>query len=370
VIIFSFVLVLRRGVSELAAITAVGAVALVAQKTGVLGVRTAPIAVGACCLVVILPLLGRGEVYVAARFFFVICGSLVLPVASTLALIGQQLTVLHSSTYDVPAYLADNAYGFSASAILGAVLWASPGAHRLFECIYGWLPAAVAICYVLNVRAGNPNADVLLKAALAAGLVAFVLYHFYPAAGPVYAFGAVFPDALPDPSALGSGLATLAIPEAPRNCMPSVHLAWALLAAIEARRLGLTWRTIFAAFTVLTAFATIALGEHYVIDLIVAIPFTFAVHAGFDSHRVSLMSRRSAVFIGTAGTLCWFVFLRLWTPPSHPSLVLWTLSAATIAAGALMWFGYLSLRREPPPARRSCGKPSPLPFREIPGTEV
>ena len=54
--------------------------------------------------------------------------------------------------------------------------------------------------------------------------------------------------------------------------MPSVHLAWALLAAIEARRLGLIWRIIFAAFTVTTAFATIALGEHYVIDLIVAIP--------------------------------------------------------------------------------------------------
>jgi hypothetical protein len=152
--------------------------------------------------------------------------------------------------------------------------------------------------------------------------------------------------------------------------MPSVHLAWALLAAIEARRLGLIWRTIFAAFTVLTAFATIALGEHYVIDLIVAIPFTFAVHAAFDSDRVSLMSRRSVVSIGTAGTLCWFAFLRLWTPPFHLSLVLWTLSAATIAAGALMWFGYLPIGREPPPARRSCGKPSPLPFREIPGTEI
>ena len=112
VIIFAFVLVLRRGVPELAVITAATATAVVAQSTGVLGVRTAPIAVGASCLVVILPLLGRGEVYGIARFFFVICSSLVLPVASTLALIGQQLTVLHSSTYDVPAYLADHAYGF------------------------------------------------------------------------------------------------------------------------------------------------------------------------------------------------------------------------------------------------------------------
>ena len=183
VIIFAFVLVLRRGVPELAVITAATAAAVVAQSTGVLGVRTAPIALGASCLVAIFPLMRRAQVYAVARLFFVICGSLMLPVASTLALIGQQLTVLHSSTYDVPAYLADYAYGFSASAILGGVLRASPGAHRLFECIYGWLPAAVAICYVLNVRAGNPNADVVLKAALAAGLVAFVLIPFLSGCG-------------------------------------------------------------------------------------------------------------------------------------------------------------------------------------------
>jgi hypothetical protein len=370
VTIFLFVLILRRGLTELAAITAAGAAVLVAQGSGLLSVRTAPIAIGISCLLAISPRLRRDGVYGIARLFFVICGSLVLPVASTLALIGQQLTVFHTITYDVPAYLADNAYGFSASAALGGAMRVFPAAHRLVECIYGWLPAAVAICYALNVRAGNPNADVLLKAALAAGLVAFILYHFYPAAGPIYAFGADFPDALPDPSALRSAPAMLARPEAPRNCMPSVHLAWALLAVVEARGLAAIWRTIFAAFAGLTAFATIALGEHYIIDLIVAIPFTFAVHATFNSDRISLISRRSAVSIGAAWTLFWFVFLRLWTPPSHLSLVLWALSVATIAAGVVVWLRDISIGREIPAITLKGSEPPHLPYREIPAAEI
>jgi membrane-associated phospholipid phosphatase len=57
--------------------------------------------------------------------------------------------------------------------------------------------------------------------------------------------------------------------------MPSMHLTWALLIAINARslrlRIGL-W--IYAAAMVV---ATLALREHYLIDLIAAVPYTLGV---------------------------------------------------------------------------------------------
>jgi hypothetical protein len=54
-----------------------------------------------------------------------------------------------------------------------------------------------------------------------------------------------------------------------------MHFGWALLAAwnVRGRRLKVAaW-----IFTGLTAFATIGIGEHYFIDLIVAVPFCWAV---------------------------------------------------------------------------------------------
>ncbi len=61
-----------------------------------------------------------------------------------------------------------------------------------------------------------------------------------------------------------------------RDCMPSLHLAWALLLWIYSGR----WLRIpMLIFAVLTAAATVGLGEHYAIDLVAALPFTWAVCA-------------------------------------------------------------------------------------------
>jgi hypothetical protein len=371
VLVFLFVLMLGPSIDELAIIVVASSMALTLEFAGILDGRVVPMAMGAACLLAILPRVMRGQAFGINRFFFVAGGSLLLPLASTLALIGQHLTVVHAHTYDLPAYLVDNAYGFFASAGLGRLLSASPSAHRLFEFLYGWLPAAVSACYVLNVRAGNPNAETLIKAALASGLVAFILYHFYPAAGPIYAFGTVFPAALPDPSTLVPTPTDLALPGAPRNCMPSVHFAWALLAALEARRLGRVSRAFFTIFAALTAFATMALGEHYLIDLVVAVPFTLAIHAACDRGRAAIIGRRCVTVFGAMLTAGWFVFLRLWVPPPDVSPILWILSVATIASSVAMGVAYF---QSPTAARRSdraqCRSPaSPIrkPFERIRG---
>ncbi len=62
---------------------------------------------------------------------------------------------------------------------------------------------------------------------------------------------------------------------APDNCMPSMHLTWALLIALNARSLRL--RIGLWVYVILVAAATLALREHYLVDLIAAVPFTVAV---------------------------------------------------------------------------------------------
>jgi hypothetical protein len=59
-----------------------------------------------------------------------------------------------------------------------------------------------------------------------------------------------------------------------RHCIPAIEWTWALLLAINARSRLRTPLWIYAG---LLAVAEIMLGEHYLVDLIVALPYAFAV---------------------------------------------------------------------------------------------
>lgn len=57
-----------------------------------------------------------------------------------------------------------------------------------------------------------------------------------------------------------------------RNCMPSMHLTWALLIAWNARSWRL--RALLWPYVAIVAIATLASGEHYLVDLLAAVPYT------------------------------------------------------------------------------------------------
>ena len=63
------------------------------------------------------------------------------------------------------------------------------------------------------------------------------------------------------------------------NCIPSLHMATALLIIVYRPKGGLIPALLFA---VGTAFVTLATGHHYVIDLVVAVPFTGFVWAAIE----------------------------------------------------------------------------------------
>jgi hypothetical protein len=99
---------------------------------------------------------------------------------------------------------------------------------------------------------------VMRRAVLLAGSVCFIFYGLFPAVGPGH-----FDWTRQTPLS------------APDNCMPSMHLTWALLIAINAHsrrlRFGL-WLNV-----ALTIASTLALREHYLVDLIAAVPYTVSI---------------------------------------------------------------------------------------------
>lgn len=130
--------------------------------------------------------------------------------------------------------------------------WVSP--------VYVWLPIAMALAWALE------RDRTVLRACCIAPLFAFCCYLIVPASGPQYAF-AGFPSATTHLVAVGVGQC--------RNCFPSMHVTWALLIALGIR--DRRWKWAFAIFAGLTMLATVAGGEHYFVDVIAAVPFTFAM---------------------------------------------------------------------------------------------
>ncbi len=241
----------------------------------------------------------------------------------------------HPATLDTVLYAFDNALGFQPSFIAGrlfAHLW---WLRLLSKVVYETVPLAVVILYLSTVGPRDRGKHRLLLLFGIAGLAGYLLYNFVPAAGPAYLFPARFPDS--PPGTAGLGLLPVALPSGvPRNAMPSLHVAWAVLMCWNARRSAIWLRTCYGFYLILTILFTLGSGEHYLVDLVVALPFALAVQAGCSVPAREL-PRSLAFWTGTAGTLAWLAFLRFAAPLWLGSLVLdWTLVVVTVVGSVVL----------------------------------
>lgn len=166
--------------------------------------------------------------------------------------------------------------------------------------IYYALPFVTVLVYTGHLRRGRPRATNFALIAIGNLIIGYMAYLFYPAAGPAYAFEAVFPKLMPVLSGLHPQMVA-----APANAMPSLHMSAALLIWWNTRH----WRfaQYFAlAFLALTILATIGLGEHYCIDLIVAVPYALFIQA-IGTRR---SSRLTCLLAGLSMSVIWLVLLR------------------------------------------------------------
>ena len=170
---------------------------------------------------------------------------------------------LRPFTLDWYFYLTDKKLGLN-GLILARYVYSTPWLILLITVVYDSLPLAFAIVWVF----GKPSA-VLLRSMILAAIGAPMLYLLVPAVGPAHAF-AGFPWADPH----GHGWLAVDI-HVPRNCFPSLHFVWALLLLMNSRERAV--QSLATVFLALTALATVGGGEHYVVDLIVSVPFALAV---------------------------------------------------------------------------------------------
>jgi hypothetical protein len=247
--------------------------------------------------------------------------------------------VLYPKTFDLYLYVFDGSLGFQPSFLIGRAMAAS--SLLRFACLltYISLPFVMALVYALRLPKGTerPSWDIITLFMLA-GLGGWALYNIVPATGPVYVFADSFPwrslpyKALPrlflELVPVNSGI--------PRNAIPSLHMAWALLLYWNTRGLSPGLRVFLAIYVGLTAISTLGTGEHYFADLVAGVPFALAVQAVVSpDHKADASRRTMAAGAGLALTVGWLLLVRFGAKRMLVSPLLpWTLVALS---GIAVW---------------------------------
>lgn len=243
---------------------------------------------------------------------------------------------------------ADRALGDPAWLVGSAVEAAGPIATTVLHAVYIQLPAAAVVVAVWQLRrvttAPWPRHN-LLRTFLALGIIGPLGYVLFPVVGPVFAYGPLghglqigdWPQVLP--SVTGTPAPMLFDSGTARNCMPSMHTAWATALFIHSRS-GPRWlRWGGALWLVCTLLATLGFGYHYGCDLIAGAVLCLTVESalrepdrGWDRYRIRIVALGAAVF---AGLLLSYRFLAV-TMATYPV----PSGLAMLAASAAVGFGF------------------------------
>jgi hypothetical protein len=247
----------------------------------------------------------------------------------------------HPKVLDLYLYSFDASMGVQLPFVMGRIFARWSGFSWICGIVYMGLPLAIGLTFAGCAMRSTRSAWTAFVAFLLTGPLGIVFYNVFPALGPIHVFESRFPsNPLSSEQARHLFLEGVAI-AGPRNAIPSLHAAWIFLVFWYARGLSRLEKTIAAVCVVLTLCATIGTGEHYFVDLVVAVPFAVLVVAltnllmGPDRSRQIL-----PLAVGLGGTELWLWALR------HASVFFWRAWVIPwLACGATLMVCYFAIRK-------------------------
>jgi len=246
-----------------------------------------------------------------------------------------------SYTFDLYTLYADLSFGFNPS--FWCNRWVERfGLYPMVSVVYESLVLAIASTYALSLgRRGQPAR--VLAVMILAGIAGIQAYRLLPACGPVYLLGSeCFLGDVPTSCATvtAADLRPVALDRSfPRNAMPSLHVGWALLVYLMCR--SSRWRWLALLYLVLTALATMAGGEHYLVDLVASFPFALALWA-LCGPLVWSPFRVLTIAGSILGLLLWVAIIRYFPGLLWSSVVVPWLLSALLVGGTIYAFGRFS----------------------------
>lgn len=234
--------------------------------------------------------------------------------------------------YDLQIYSMDRALWGDLGPLLARLLVMSPWAANFADLIYYTLPGVMLLVFAFYTYERHGLSVDLFGVYLTIAILGFLMYFVLPASGPRYAFGRLFPFSLPPAAAAAMDGRVF---QSPPNAMPSLHFANALVLYLNSKPwCGLRAFTLI--YMLLTGITILANGEHYVTDLVVAVPFVAALQSFFGaaSNRVAV-----TVFCGTLVCI-WALAIRTIRIDGAPHWLLWILTASSLICPLLLRTGH------------------------------
>lgn len=266
---------------------------------------------------------------------------------------------------------ADHALG-NPSWLVGRLVRATgPVGTHLLDWVYIQLAVAAVVVTIYQLRHVAAERRFprhhLVRTFLVIGLLGPSIYMIFPVVGPVFAYGTgafgtggeqwaladIWPDA-PPPLTAPHPMVYDEI--TPRNCMPSLHTAWATAIFIHSRRGPRALRYAGTFWLIATLSATLGFGYHYGVDLIAGVVFTLTIEAAlrtydrrWDRAGIALVVHGAAVF---AGLLLAYRYLPM-EMARHP----WVYGPLLLMAMGSVVYGYVRVDRRWTPAAASPRQP-------------
>lgn len=273
---------------------------------------------------------------------------------------------MHPKTLDLYILMFDSSLHAQPAFYVGRIYALYPWIHTASLAAYVFLSVPIAMVYAGRLVRYREKALSAIAAFVITGPLGIVFYNFFPAAGPRNLLGRAFPFFPPPYQTLVHLVLEPVRIIGPRNAMPSLHLAWTLLAFWYSRSLSKIEQSIAFMFLTLTAFATLGTGEHWLGDLVVAFPFALMVRA-LCEYRLPItdVRRRAAFVFGLGATVSWMLLLRyctklFWTSPIVPwSLILGTVALTSIRENLLARSQLENLEEAVPSILRQVPSPAP-----------
>lgn len=247
---------------------------------------------------------------------------------------------LHAKTFDLYALVFDGSLGFQPSFLCGRLLHSTAWLFPLVKVTYEGIVLSMAAFYAAFMARRSKPIWELIELLFAAAIVGYLFFSIFPVSGPRYGFPAYFPwRDLPYSMLRGVHLERIRVDWLiPRNGVPSLHFTWALLIWWNTRSLPLWGRLTAFIFVLATFFDTMATGEHYLYDLIAALPFSLWMQASMirtvpfrDRQRWLPAACGCAIFVG------WLILGRYGLPLLLTNPVIpWTLGVASSAI-SIVW---------------------------------
>ncbi|MEV4742244.1 phosphatase PAP2 family protein, partial [Streptomyces sp. NPDC049555] len=251
--------------------------------------------------------------------------------------------------------VADHALGNPSWFVGRFVRATGPIGEHLLDYVYIQLAVAAVLVsfYQLRKVAAERRfpAHHLVRTFLVIGLLGPAIYMIYPVVGPIFAYGAdgghwAVANLWPDTATPVSAPHLMPFNDfTPRNCMPSLHTAWATAIFIHSRK-GPRLLRFFGAFWLITTLgATLGFGYHYGTDIVTGVVFTLTIEValrsqarGWDRSGIRLALYGATVF---TALLLAFRFL-----PMEMAGNPWVFGPLVLLAMASVIYGYVRTTRQ------------------------